>query len=157
MPKDSSLDLIISFETIGYFNEVSDFFQLSSEALKPGGLLMFSATIQKDDNLEESVTGMKVFTKDYLFHELERSDYEVISVTSYGGFAIQLIHKLRGIFRKAINLESQEVVNSWQDPFSSKIVQLAYIIINVSLTPLEYISRFFSHSFSGVIFVARKV
>ncbi len=156
LPTDSSIDVLMSFETIGYFPEVSDFFELTNSVLKFGGLLLFSATIPNGDNSEESVTGMKVFSNETLQSELKKAGYELILVEFYGGLAVQFIHRLRGIFRKATNLESQKVEESWSDPFESNFIRFGYVFTNIFILPLEYLSGFFSNSYSGLIILARK-
>jgi len=147
----------MSLETIGYFRKTSDFFSLASEALRNEGMLLISATLPIGENPEESVTGMKVFEVKDLLLDLQTSGFETVSVELYGGPAIQLVHKFRGYFRKAIKLETQKVEDSWEDPFNSEFSKFIYLLFNIFSFPLEYVGKIQGSSFSGVIILARKV
>ena len=149
-------DLVMCFETIGYFANPVEFVNLAKGSLKPNGLLLISATLKRGRNIEEQATSYRVFCLGELEECLTNNSFEVMRTINYGGPLIiffHLIRRIRKLFRQG---NSSVVEDSWKDLFVFLPTNLIYTPINLLSVPIEKITSKFFSCYSGVIILARK-
>lgn len=75
-------DLIIAADVFVYFGELSDFFQIAQESLKPGGYFTFSIETVCGKNYQLQETGRYTHHPDYIAQICQTQSWQVIAIES---------------------------------------------------------------------------